>query len=122
MSQRIRQEFYCSGCCGFFLANINLALDARVLMICPECGRKHQRQIKKGRIEDCNKFADEETLEEIVVTKAAYSKTAFTDRMKEAEAQGIKKRKGLNTVERNGVPLDVERWLELTARQQGEIE
>ena len=41
MNDRILQEFYCNDCDGFFLANLCIALNVRVEVVCPNCGRKH---------------------------------------------------------------------------------
>ncbi len=121
---RMLQEFFCSGCKGFIRVNLNLALR-QIIVVCPKCDRKHTRYVTDGRITD-QYVAKQHNIgarevEEIMPTRAAWSDTPHTQRMREAEAKGIKKEVH-NSIERNGVPLDVERWLEVAAREKGEIE
>lgn len=47
-------------------------------MVCPTCGRKHQRDVINGVIKDIGKDNDESGMEEIHVPKAAFSETAKT--------------------------------------------
>lgn len=111
MSQRIRQEFWCNDCDGAFFANLSLGLNKKVLVVCPKCGRKHPRSIKDGIIVDAGGRDGEG--EEILTTMATYSKTSRTAAMRE---------KADKYPSRGGVPFDAERWAEMAARQNGEIE
>ena len=76
---RIFQEFYCAksggGCGGYITVQLNMALNCVVEIVCPKCGHKHQRGIKKGVLTDDGRH-DSKPLEEICPTIAAWSKEA----------------------------------------------
>ena len=75
---RIVQEFYCSGnpgsaCPGYFRVTLNLAINARVLIECPQCKRQHERDIHNGQIQDCTK--QQQTTIIITAMPSTWSKT-----------------------------------------------
>jgi hypothetical protein len=103
---RVIQEFYCHGCDGYFLVNLNTELNYKAKINCPNCGRRHDRIIKNGLIYD----KDSQNCggdQEIITQKSTYSKTPRTSQMQK-----------LNKYDRrDGVSM--ERWLEVAAREQG---
>lgn len=102
-SERIPQEFYCNECDGYFLANLNVHLNIKVTVICPNCGHNHNRVIKNGVI--LESFESFNRHEEIMCLKCTYQKTPYTSRMKKGA--------------RAGSPLD-DRWVEKAAREKGQ--
>lgn len=100
------QEFYCNKCNGYIVVRLNMEINRRVLMVCPMCGRKHQRQVRNGVLFDTNKFTDESKIEEVHVPKSAYSKTERTKVMEE-----VSKRSGRWQDVRGGVVIDTPRTL-----------
>lgn len=78
MDDKIWQEFFCNDCNGHFRVKINMALNTRVNVVCPNCGRKHPRLIKDGRIEDSGYG---EPTENIHTTKSSYSKDSIHKKM-----------------------------------------
>lgn len=78
------QEFRCNKCPGFFVVRLNTAIQGKVLLVCPKCGRKHQRDVIKGIIVDVGKQSDESKIPEIMVPKAAFSKQAKTKLLENA--------------------------------------
>lgn len=78
MGERIWQEFYCNDCDGYFRVKLNVAINMRVEMVCPNCGRKHPRSIRDGRIVEAG---HEAVKEEILVPKSAYSKESLHSKM-----------------------------------------
>lgn len=100
------QEFHCNKCPGYVIVRLNMDLNRRVLLVCPMCGRRHQRQIRNGVLYDVNKFNDESNIEEIHVPKSAFSKKPRTHAMEEAS-----KRNGLWQTLRDGAVIDSPRSL-----------
>jgi hypothetical protein len=73
---RVMQEFYCNDCDGYIMIQITANMhDKKVVIVCPECDRKHPRTIKKGQIID-NSHSSESY--EICPVLSAYSKTPRT--------------------------------------------
>jgi predicted RNA-binding Zn-ribbon protein involved in translation (DUF1610 family) len=107
MIDKIYQEFYCGECIGFIRLAINANLNHEFWFECPNCGHQHRRVIRDGVIFEDGRFTNEPKFE-IIVPKSAYSKTPFTAQM---NGKGAK---------RNAAVMD-ERWLEIAARERGEI-
>ncbi len=115
---RTSQEFFCNGCEGFIIVRLNMHINHVVEVVCPECGRKHRRNIKEGRIWEDGRHASD-VKETVRPTMATYSKKARTSVMREARERGST-REGL----RDGVPLETEtmlseRWTELAQMETG---
>lgn len=115
----VLEEVYCHECKGYFRVTLNLALDYVVELICPGpgCGHKHRRCIKDGHIFEQGRD-NSAVVEEILPTKAAYSKTPATQKMQELFNK--------TSMPRDGVPIPrppmYDRWAEIAARERGEIE
>lgn len=110
MSDRIYQEFYCGECEGFIRLSINSGVNHEFWFECPNCKHQHQRVIRDGRIYENGRFKDEPKFE-IIVPKSAYSKEPWTEHMKSKTKYDER---------RDAAPLD-ERWLQIVARERGEI-
>ena len=82
MDNKLWQEFFCNDCDGHFRVKLNMALNIRVEMVCPNCGRKHPRALKDGRIIESHGDGSSSYVEEIIVPKSAYSKEPFTSKIK----------------------------------------
>lgn len=102
---RVSQEFYCGECNGYFVVRLNMAINHRVEIICPNCGHQHLRNIVDGVIYEKGRY-DGKAVEEIMPTKASYSKKSRTEAM-------------VNSAKRDGVVL-ADRWLDIAAREKGE--
>ncbi len=111
---RVSQEFHCGNCSGYFVVRLNLGLNHEVEIVCPGCGHEHRRCVKNGLIFEAGRFKTD-SKEKIRPTKAAFSKTPITDKMKKAQY-------GRDGVELSGATLDEyrQRWLEVAARERGE--
>ncbi len=107
MTDKIYQEFYCGECDGFIRLAIHANLNHEFWFECPNCQHKHQRVIRDGVIFEYGRFKDEPKFE-LMVPKSAYSKNPWTKRMKDGGSR------------RDGALMD-ERWLEIAARERGEI-
>ena len=113
MSDRVTQEFYCGECSGYFLVRLNMELNHEVMVRCPSCNHLHQRNIRDGRIFEKGRF--ESTVKEnIRTTMATYSKKPHTEAMQKAQKASDYRGR------RDGVPLDMERWLEIAGRERGD--
>jgi hypothetical protein len=55
MMDSVVQEFFCSQCRGYFRVTLNMALNLRIIVQCPKCGRQHERTIEDGQIKDVAK-------------------------------------------------------------------
>lgn len=106
-SNRVAQEFYCNHCDGYFLANLNFALNINVAVICPSCEHRHLRQIKDGILMDNDWQSSDH---EIICLKTTYRKTPYTDRMAKGARSGVALEFPLN-----------DRWVEVAAREKGQI-
>jgi hypothetical protein len=114
---RVYQEFYCNDCDGYFGVKLNMAINVKALICCPNCGRQHPRCIINGEIHSYGDVPGNRE-EEIIVPKSAYHKKSEIKRMQEANKHGSS---------RNGVVVehrspDYERLLEMSKRQLGEID
>lgn len=78
MNEHIKQEFWCHHCQGYFLVKLNVALNYRAKITCPnpKCGEIHNRFIIDGVIIDQlgNKIARPIHEEEILCPPSSYSK------------------------------------------------
>jgi hypothetical protein len=74
---KIAQEFYCNDCDGFILVKLNINLNRRITVKCPNCGHQHPRSIKDGVIYESATGINGQEIDEIMPTKAAYSKTSI---------------------------------------------
>ena len=75
---RVLQEVYCNDCGGYIKVPLQKKHNnAQILIICPNCGRKHPRKIENGQVKD-NRNANEGKGEEIFPMKSAYKKTSWT--------------------------------------------
>lgn len=117
---RISQEFYCGECKGYFLVRLNMALNFEAEIVCPNCGHKHRRCVKDGQIYEGGRF-NTDSKEEIMPTKASYSKTPLTEKMQKAHEKNDfnGRRDGVVVCDR---PPMYDRWLEIAARERGETE
>lgn len=110
---RISQEFYCGECKGYFVVRLNIELNHEVEIACPNCGHEHRRCIVDGLIFEQGRHTTQ-VKEKILVTKANYSKTPITEKMREAHNRAYGGR-------RDGVPLPMmDQWLNVAARERGE--
>jgi len=112
VDNKVWQEFYCNDCPdgGYFRVKLNMAINARVEMCCPNCGRKHPRVIKDGVIYENADLGANAWKEEIVVPKSAWSKESRHNGMMIGARDG----KVFNfATDYKGDPLLKERWLEL---------
>ena len=76
---RIAQEFYCNECDGYFMARLNMDLNYKVKIICPNCQHVHSRNVINGQIIEYIKGKtparfDAKYEEEIVCPKSTYQK------------------------------------------------
>lgn len=101
---RIKQEFYCGECKGYFLANLSATLTMHVDVVCPECGHKHRRFIENGIIKENGRDTGNTPKEELIGLKATYSKRPLTAKMRETREQNG----AYHSERRNGVPLTPE--------------
>jgi len=46
----VAQEFYCNDCENYISVTLNMSLNIAVVIVCPNCGRRHPRSIKNGQI------------------------------------------------------------------------
>lgn len=81
---KIVQEFYCRGCEGYIIVPLSQDFNRRVLVVCPKCGRKHQREVRQGVLYDVNKFSDESKIEEVYVPQSAWNKNPCSHLQEEA--------------------------------------
>ena len=79
---KIWQEFYCNDCSGYFRVKLDMALNIKIKMCCPNCGHPHPRATKDGQIVEYNDGIKGSYEEEVHVPKSAYSKEPFTSRIK----------------------------------------
>jgi hypothetical protein len=109
---RIYQEFYCNDCNGYFGVKINIALNYSVVMVCPNCGRKHPRTIKDGKIFERTYEArgGGRHEEEIVPPPSAYHKKPWTKEMKQAAKEKRGPREGVE-IEKKGDSSEESHWL-----------
>jgi transcription elongation factor Elf1 len=115
-SERIPQEFYCYHCGGYFLANLNMNLNIKIRMKCPNCNNEHARVIKDGVI--CEEYSAQfDRTEEIMVLKCTYQKEPYTKKMREINGD---KHKTNTRGARVGVPLD-DLWVQKAAREKGHV-
>lgn len=85
---KITQEFYCNDCDGYFRVKLNMALNRRVEIVCPNCKHHHPRGIKDGRIVEAYSPRDAST-EEICPPKSAYSKESIAIKMMKNARDGV---------------------------------
>ena len=72
---RVTQEFYCNDCQGYFRAKLNMAINMKVLVCCPNCCRQHPRWIENGEIKDnYSRTMSGNPTDEIIIPMSAYSK------------------------------------------------
>jgi predicted RNA-binding Zn-ribbon protein involved in translation (DUF1610 family) len=109
----ISQEFYCHECNGYFLVRLNMAINHEAEIICPNCGHEHRRCIIDGQIFEKGRNSTA-VKEKIRTTKVNYSKTPFTQKMREAHENSSFHGR------RDGVPM-FDQWLNVAARERGEI-
>ena len=112
MDEKVWQQFYCNDCDGYLRFKLNMALNMRVEVVCPNCGRKHPRSIKNGRIIEAGY---DPIKEEILVPMSAYSKKPLHVRMRGYERDGvlIEKESDINKDHPAAECILRERWFEL---------
>lgn len=88
IENKVWQEFHCNDCNGYWRVKINMALNMRCLMVCPNCGRKHPRYIKDGKIVE-NASMPNAYEEEIYAPKSAYSKESYHQKMIAGARSGV---------------------------------
>jgi len=113
---RISEEFYCGECSGYFVVRLNIALNHEAEIVCPNCGHEHRRCIVNGQIFEHGRHSTN-SKEKVLTTKANYSKTPVTQKMRDAHEKKYGSR-------RDGVLIDrepmLEQWLNVAARERGE--
>ena len=82
MSDKVTQEFYCGECNGFIWLSVNKHLNHEFWFCCPNCGHKHRRVMRDGEIIEKGRFGSE-PVEELIVTKSAYSTEPQTKTMRD---------------------------------------
>jgi hypothetical protein len=115
-TEKVCQEFYCGECRGYFMVNLNIAINHEVEILCPQCEHKHRRCIVDGTIFEQGRFATS-SKEVIRPLKSTYAKDPLTKKMQDA-AKGYGGR-------RDGIPVSpqmFDRWLEVAAREKGQTE
>jgi len=107
---RITQEFYCGNCNGYFLVKLNMSLTMGVQIHCPNCDHLHHRFIKEGRIYERGRDSHS-PVDEIIVTKASYSKKPRSEAMRQAANS---RRDGVPLTERDPVSAQMiqDIWIE----------
>jgi hypothetical protein len=84
-TERVWQEIHCpksgGGCGGYILLKLNVALNCRVKIICPNCKHEHFRVIANGLMQELGRF-EGQVVEDICPPLAAWSKKPRTDTMK----------------------------------------
>lgn len=110
--ERVWQEFYCNDCHGYIRLKLNMVLNYSVVVVCPNCDRKHPRVIKDGRIYE---GGNGRTADEICPPKAAYSKEAFSKhiRVNARDAEVISSSQDVNERHPAAQQILNERWFEL---------
>lgn len=86
---KVYQEFYCHWCPDggtYIKVPLNMALNYRVVIVCPLCKRQHERVIENGQIFDRGK--NELFVEEICPPKSACSKTPWHVKIKSHARNG----------------------------------
>lgn len=85
---RIWQEFFCNKCVGYFRVKLNMALNMKIRLRCPNpaCHHIHHRCISKGMIIEKGRD-DNGSHEEIVPPKSSYSKKPWTKAMEKESSQ-----------------------------------
>lgn len=104
--QKIWQEFYCNDCDGYWRVKLCMQLNIRVEMVCPNCGRKHPRCIKDGKIYE-NADVGSYT-EEVLAPKSSYSKEPVSNRIKRNARDGAV----ISEAEHIRDPIMRELWLD----------
>lgn len=119
-SGRVWQEFYCNDCNGYFRVRLNMSLNIRVKMKCPNCGREHPRCIVNGLIKEYAPEISSSYTEEIIVPKSAYSKEPKHTKMlighKTGQGNPGEPRDGVEFKSQDDIVRDQimrERWVEL---------
>ena len=110
---KIRQEFYCGNCSGYFRIKLAMNYDRIIHLNCPNCGHQHKRKIVSGIIkEEGRDYGD--AVEEIVVPKSAYSKEPLSEHFRAARAFA-QKRDGIKLTEDDLVreQMMIERWSQI---------
>jgi hypothetical protein len=114
------QEFYCNDCDGYFRARLSVGFNRHILMVCPNCGRQHPREVKNGLIVEGYTRSNNE---EIHVPKSSYSKTPVTREMAKAKSilthpwprpddiEGMKAQDEAAEQIRKGVPISASRQI-----------
>lgn len=68
---RVEVEFWCGECEHYIYVKINSALDGNHVMVCPQCGHKHYRLVKRGIITADRYNENQAIADEIICTKSA---------------------------------------------------
>ena len=94
VNEKILQEIHCTksggGCGGFFRCKLNVCLNRKVEMVCPNCGHKHRRSIKDGVVHEEGRHAGT-VQEQITPPKSAFSEEPHTKKLKKWAGKDSKK-------------------------------
>lgn len=92
--ERVLQEFYCNDCDGYIVIKLNMAINRRIDLHCPNCNRRHPRVVDNGQIFERggSNTAVSGEVEVIRPMKSAYSKAPLTQRMRDAAKARKEKR------------------------------
>ncbi len=95
--EKVLQEFHCHRCPErgtYILVKLAMDYDRKVVIVCPMCGAKHERDIVQGVIYDKGK--NQNFVEEVCPPKSACSQQPITEKMqKETRWRGGNPRDGV---------------------------
>lgn len=117
--EKISQEFYCHRCPDggtYIMVKLAMGYDRRVAVVCPYCGARHERMVKKGVLKDTGKTDGQ--VEELCPPRSACSKTPRTVGMSPKKPDRYFSRPRGGVVVKNDSDLTAqaflnERWTEL---------
>lgn len=78
------QEFKCNKCPGFWVLRLHRKMQGKVLLVCPKCGRRHQRDVIEGVIKDVGKQSNEGNIQEIISPTSCFREQPVTKLLQEA--------------------------------------
>lgn len=103
---KVVQEFYCGECEGYITVKLDMDINRRVNVCCPNCGHKHHRRVSNGVLRDDGVDMGS-VVENLIPMKAAYHKKNQTLEM------------GKRVFKRHGVPITRENMTDAEKVRQG---
>jgi hypothetical protein len=116
---KVFQEWYCGNCATYIRFRLNMDYDRTVTVVCPSCGHRHQRYIKKGQIVEDGRHSHGDPKEELCPPKSACSKEPITKKMKDdySKRDGAVIKSDADLIRDN---FFRDRWVEIAARKGDE--